>query len=280
MFFLDEQNCKLSGFNPRAEFNGPDEKRSAGDLSIETKMSNDVLSMFDPKLKAAFYEKDNEDQGELIDAPHHLTKLRFPLLQNTMKWGEEFSEQTIIVNYGIGGPSDIKLIECKVKKFVFEFQEGGTVHMSFSVQAHPDQESAGKLCSLIQQEVKISIRPPNDAEKSETAERTAAREKLHDLFAPGDGPPDPNDDSDPREEDPLAGSDLAGASGTDSEDPQLYEKAKAFIAEGMNAISVSIVRRHFKIETLVAMRILETLEEDGLIGPASAQGLHDVLATA
>ncbi len=201
MFYLNEQNCKLRSVNLRAEFNGPDEARSACELSIEAKMNNDCLSMFDAKLKAAFYEKEDDSQGELIEAENHLTKLRFAELNNTLKWIEEFEGVTVVVNYGIGGPSDVKLTDCRLKKFVFELQEGGTVCLNFSAQAHPTPADIGKLSELIQQEVKVTVRPPNDAEKSETEERTAAREKLHGLFSHGDGPPVVDDEYDPHDDD-------------------------------------------------------------------------------
>lgn len=278
MFFLDEQHSKLASVNPRSELNGADH-RLACDLKFDLKMSNDILSVFDPKLKAAFYEKYDEDQGELIEAPNHLTKLKF-VLGGALNWSEEFTGYTVIVNYGIGGPSDIKLGDVKVNKFSFDCQQGGTVNVSLRVQAHPEAEDIGKLCTLIQQEVKITLRPANDVEQAETAERTEAREELHGLFSENDDAEDPRADFD---EDPLAGSDLAGTSEPDDpivdEDEARYTEAIAFVRT-LCHVSISKVTRKFKCTEIVASRILQRMEDDGIVNEAGNNGVRDVVAVA
>jgi hypothetical protein len=51
MFSLENQNAKLTSVNPRAEIHGQDRKMAV-DLKFEVKVSNDVLSFFDPRSKA------------------------------------------------------------------------------------------------------------------------------------------------------------------------------------------------------------------------------------
>ena len=61
MFSLANQAAKLVNVNPRAELHGAD-KKLAVDLKFEIKVSNDVLSEFDPSLKGSLYKK--ADDGE------------------------------------------------------------------------------------------------------------------------------------------------------------------------------------------------------------------------
>jgi hypothetical protein len=77
-----------------------------------------------------------------------------------IKWDWEGSGYTLTVAYGLGGPSDIKLADCKVDGFKFEAQNGGTVNVMFRVIVHPEQPDVGKLCEMIQQNIDISLTPP------------------------------------------------------------------------------------------------------------------------
>lgn len=163
MFSLEKQQCKLDNLNPRAEIHGPD-KVLAVDLSISFKASNDVLSEFDPYLKAAFYTKGDAAQGELIDDANYLPTLKFPLL-HALKWEKEYAGYELIVHLGLGGKnSDVEMIECQVDNFKFDLQDGGSVITSFRVIAHPQEKDLGKLCALIQQEIEVTLLPPEAEE--------------------------------------------------------------------------------------------------------------------
>ena len=52
MFQLENQTAKLSNVNLRAELHG-EETKVAVDLKFDMKLSNDVLSYFDPSLKSS-----------------------------------------------------------------------------------------------------------------------------------------------------------------------------------------------------------------------------------
>ncbi len=65
MLELCKQKAKLTSVNPRAELHGEDTKLAV-DLHFETACSNDILTCFDGKLKAALYKKGNSAQQELI----------------------------------------------------------------------------------------------------------------------------------------------------------------------------------------------------------------------
>lgn len=159
MFSLQNQAAKLTSVNPRAELHGQD-KKLAVDLKFDIKVSNDVLSEFDPSLKSAIYRAADAGEGDLLaDQPGVLPKLKFPLM-GSIKWGKQFAGYETIIHYGVSGTQDIHLIETEVDNFKFDCQDGGTVVVSFRVIAHPESAELGRLCEMIQQEVEMSLVEP------------------------------------------------------------------------------------------------------------------------
>lgn len=159
MFELIDQTVKLASVNPRAEIHG-EERKPAFDLKIEAACSSDVLIQFHSELRTTLYKKpDSPDLAEQ-GTDDAFTALRFPKL-GALKWDWEGSGYTLIVGYGIRGKSDIKLGDCKVDGIRIEPQNGGTVNISCRVIAHPESKDVGKLCEMIQQNIEISLVPPD-----------------------------------------------------------------------------------------------------------------------
>lgn len=158
MFSLQRQTAKLCAFNPRSEIHG-EEKQSAADLFIQIKVSNDVLSEFDPQLKSSLYTK--ADQGDI--EPGHLPSLKFPKM-SPFKWDKEFAGYETTIHYGASEKHNIVLGDCSVNKIKFDCQDGGTVVMNFRVIAHPEEKDAGRLCGMIQQDIEMTMTPPEDGE--------------------------------------------------------------------------------------------------------------------
>lgn len=158
MFSLQNQKAKLTNVNPRAELHGQD-KKLAVDLKIEIKVSNDVLSEFDPSLKSRLYKKADEGRAELISEPGHLPALKFPLM-GAVKWDKKLAGYETVIHYGVSGTQDIHMIECEIDNFRFDCQDGGTVGVAFRVIANPESTDLGRLCEMIQQEVEMSLIEP------------------------------------------------------------------------------------------------------------------------
>jgi len=164
MFSLYEQTAKLANLNLRAELHG-EETNVAVDLKIEAKMSNDVLSEFDPDLKSSFYKKDADAaQAELIDDPSRLAKLKFPKMA-PLKYGYEGAGYEAVINWGVSGKDDVRLLQVKIDGFRFDRQDGGTVGLSFRAIAHPTPEEIGRLSELVQREITLSLYPPSPEEQ-------------------------------------------------------------------------------------------------------------------
>jgi hypothetical protein len=117
------------------------------------------LKQFSSELGDFLYKKpDDPDLAEQAD-PEAATQPRFPKM-GAIKWDFEGTGYKVTVDYGLGGESDIVLHDCKVDKFVFDPQNGGTVITGFRIICHPDSDQVGLLCDRIQQDIEITIEPP------------------------------------------------------------------------------------------------------------------------
>lgn len=157
MFTLENQKAKLINVNPRAE----KYDELACDLKFEIRTSNDVLSEFHHSLKSAFYKE--PDQGNLINEPGTLSQLKFPDI-GPISYGMELVGHELVVHYGIGGKSDLSIDDCRVNHFRLHPQEGGAVSVTFRVQGNPSEHVIGKLCSMIQKEIDISLIAPGESQ--------------------------------------------------------------------------------------------------------------------
>lgn len=160
MFSLQEQAVKLTSFNPRAELHGED-RVPAADLGFEVKLPNTVLAEFHQSLRGMLYKR--PDQPDLADDGDHMPDLRFPEF-GTLKWNHDYAGYETTIHWGASGKDNIVLSDCEVDKFKFECQNGGTVVISFRVVAHPTERDMGRLCSLIQQDVDVTLQPPAGAQ--------------------------------------------------------------------------------------------------------------------
>ena len=68
MFSLHNQAAKLMSVNPRAEINGTDHVMAA-DLKLEIKVSNDLLSEFDPSLKSRSTRRTTSTMANCLHPP-------------------------------------------------------------------------------------------------------------------------------------------------------------------------------------------------------------------
>ncbi len=155
-----EEKMLLANVNVRAEVNG-DEREPAGDLKFECDMENAFLTNFHPALKSLLYhfdagrERDLADQGKTSEAGF-APDLRMPQLEVPLKWDEEMLGAKCRIRVP-GAKSDAGLDPVKVNNWTIEPREGGTCSISFRVQCHPDEKTFGKLATLVQQEVEVTL---------------------------------------------------------------------------------------------------------------------------
>lgn len=164
MLELKRQSAMLIDVNPRMEIHGT-EHRLATDIKVSLKVPNTFLDNFDPNLRTAFFWKappEAFDQEDLVNNqdPNHLPNLRFKQLGAKQHLDFKGAGYRFIVP-SLLGKDDLVLIQTEIDKLAFECQEGGSVIISFRVVAHPNDEDMGHLCSLIQQEVELTLEPPS-----------------------------------------------------------------------------------------------------------------------
>lgn len=166
MFSIYEQECRMH-FTSRTNKHG-NERVPAATLTLIFRTSNDVLSEFNPELKASLYRRPHNDEGDMadkadtrLDDPGYLPCLKYPNMQNKVALNDKIVGAAVTVHHGIGGKSDLLLDECTVDKFQFDPQEGGTVVVQLNVACTPSQAQAGELHMKQDQDVVVTITPPD-----------------------------------------------------------------------------------------------------------------------
>lgn len=141
---LKNQKAKLAHFNARSEMNGED-RVAAADVKLEVPLTDDDLAMFGPDLRSSWYNGDR--------------KLRNPQLEGPFSWEAEIVGATLTIHHGLGGKSDLVMQGCTVNAFKLTPLDGGSVLMACRVQCHPGEKEAGKLYSMVQGDVEVSLEP-------------------------------------------------------------------------------------------------------------------------
>lgn len=157
----------------------PNENPGAA-LNVAMTVSNHMLSMFDGFLKSALYtaveagakvvEPDEQAQGDLVPAVKvtnaqivsdmpKLTVMGIKLGEFT--WELEGIGYLLHVEYGASGPNGISFNGCKVHKFKFFAQEGGSCIIKFRIEfGDVDSIAHGKLAMLKNCEAVITLTAP------------------------------------------------------------------------------------------------------------------------
>lgn len=158
-FEIDKRACKIVNVNLRTEIHGPDEI-PAVDVKFEMEAPADILAYFGPQLRQSLYQRD-PDQAELPGVDPALTVLRNPFIK-TIALDYEVVGAGVTIGYGVA--AGIELALAKVGKFKLEAKEGGTVKLTFVVQAQMrDDGPRGRLGGLLKHTVDVTATPPEPA---------------------------------------------------------------------------------------------------------------------
>ncbi|MBW5285979.1 hypothetical protein [Burkholderia gladioli] len=186
MFNVQDTLTKITSCTNRSEKHGK-EREPAISIGLSLTGGGEILDQFDVALRPMLYRKPQPKPGELPMDHDGLTELRFPFMRS-LRWDKSYTGYLLRFHIGATGSEDVLLAECEIKEITFVTQEGGSVEVTFKVNAHPkDDEDHGKIGRRVQQIIGISLTPPDD------------------YVDPGlFGTPEPDEDLDPFE-----GSDLA-----------------------------------------------------------------------
>lgn len=161
MFQLEAHEACISNLNSRIERNG-DERALAADVKFTTSASNSVLDQFGPGLKEAFFRKPTK--GEQPDLPNiggsGLSAVKFPSLE-PLKLAHELTGYELQIDGLLEGTEPIVLVDVKLKRFVFEPKEGGSVELSFTASANVDADELAELAeALVREDVRLTLKSP------------------------------------------------------------------------------------------------------------------------
>ncbi|CAJ6699315.1 hypothetical protein AQ946_23585 [Burkholderia pseudomallei] len=161
MFNVQDTLAKITSCTNRSEKHGK-EREPAISIGLTLVGGGELLDQFDAALRPMLYRKPQPKPGELPMEHAGLTELRFPQLRN-MRWDKSYSGHLLRFHIGASGAEDVLLPECEIKEISFVTMDGGSVEVSFKVNAHPkDDEDHGKIARRVQQEIGITLTPPDN----------------------------------------------------------------------------------------------------------------------
>lgn len=161
MFAVTDTLSKIVSVTNVAEKHGK-ERVPALSIGFYMVTGGEVLDMFDVALRGMLYRKPQPTPGELPMEHEGLTELRFPFMRN-LAWDKKYAGYLLRLHIGASGAEDVLLSECGLKDIRFTTQEGGSVGVHFKVTAHPkDEIDHGKVATRLQQEVIITLTPPEN----------------------------------------------------------------------------------------------------------------------
>lgn len=151
----------VKSVNIRAEVHGK-EKVPAADIGFRLTCSNRALSMFDTGLLVGLYKPANEDDDQPdLDGVEPISErpmLRCPSIAMPIDLSREYVGRDIVIDYGMGGSSNLNLNTCTIGAFKVDAKEGGTVDIDFRAQvSHLDPETLGALGCLVKHDVLMTL---------------------------------------------------------------------------------------------------------------------------
>lgn len=151
----------VKSVNIRAEVHGK-EKVPAADIGFRLTCSNRALSMFDAGLLIGLYKPVNEDDDQPdLDGVEPISErpmLRCPSIAMPIDLSREYVGRDIVIDYGMGGSSNLNLNTCTIGAFKVDAKEGGTVDIDFRAQvSHLDPETLGALGCLVKHDVLMTL---------------------------------------------------------------------------------------------------------------------------
>lgn len=161
MFNLDKHEAKISNINLRAEKHGSERKLGV-DISVKLQAGNEVLDGLEKGLRESLFRKAAKgEQIDLINGKDGLVAVKHPCL-GSLPINGEYAGYEIDIAGMLEGTDTLPLIDVKLKNFVIDALEGGSVAMAFKVQAQVDSDELAELAdALIRETVRVTLKPPS-----------------------------------------------------------------------------------------------------------------------
>lgn len=148
---LEKQHAVLEGFAPKTKKFGGGKVPCAA-LTISCTLNADVLANFSPTLKSMLF-----DEKGIRDLAGDTMPLRDPRMVYPLDREEEMSGATVKIGFGIGDPMHFP--EVVVKDFQITPMPGGFVILGFKLHCAPTEIQAGRLYTMQEQPIDITLEP-------------------------------------------------------------------------------------------------------------------------
>lgn len=166
MFQLENHHVVLSKLTTRTEKHG-DEDVPAASLRITAAVHSGMLDLFNTSLRKTFFCKPRvgDQQRIPLEAGDDRTSIAIPEIKD-LSWDAEYPGYQLSLGVDLEASKPVVLKGVDLSKFAFEFIEGGSVRISFSVACTPDGDQVADLYEWQGKELLLSLTPPKaDAQK-------------------------------------------------------------------------------------------------------------------
>jgi len=282
----------------RVEKHGDDDKPAVS-LSLELTAANTLLDLIDPKIREALYKAvDGQEQLPGVEPATPVLRCN-SFDRHTLPTAYE--GWTLQVDDGIDDTQPMTFGSTKVDKFVVEAKQGGSIVLRFRAgTSDVDADKLGKLAMHNGQSIWITLKAPEKRPDAIDAS-SSAKDLPPDagsLFAQEHGGyEDPEDADRPDKDDtddeggvdvtgsdgswpfPKNGEGAAGSSTAPVEEDELLPQAERLVVSEQRA-SISMVQRNLQVGYTRAARLMEALEQRGVVSAMDGKGDRTVLMRA
>lgn len=141
--------------NVRGEFHGEEHVRAV-DIAMKIQGENTLLDLIEPGLREHHFKNNALLAGQeaLPDVVIPLPNLRHPELPAKIAYakGKKWRGYRFVLDYGLGGDSNLDFTDCVLTGIWYELTEGGSVEIGFTIQYNGeelnDDEVYGRLAGL------------------------------------------------------------------------------------------------------------------------------------
>lgn len=162
-FELDKHEASIANVNQRIQRHG-EERRLAADIKFSLSAGNSVLDAFDPHLRQDLFRAPGQgEQQELPGTGNGLTEVKHPALE-PIRVSHEWTGYELQIGGMLEAVEPIVLVDVKLKRFVIEPKEGGSVEMTFTASAEVEPSELAELSeALIREDVLVTLIAPKRA---------------------------------------------------------------------------------------------------------------------
>ena len=165
MFHIETMaKAKLTDVEVLSQKNREPDDNPGAKLTLEMEMASSMLALFDGSLRSFLLTKAPGAQGE-IDGVEGEQLSTIGAKIGAFAWDLEISGYTLTIDNGLGGKSNLEVVDCSASGFRITPKPNGFV-VKFHVESEDISEAMfGKLAKLKSRDMLITLDPPEVAQQ-------------------------------------------------------------------------------------------------------------------